>query len=396
MNKAPWRDNPLDYVLGPANRDEFFADYHEKKALVINRDEPGRYKDLLSIARIDEILASIDLSGEQVDMARAEPPVSRDQFLFPNGGADRGAISDLYRDGATLILPQLHQMDAGLKDFCRAMESVLSCHVQTNIYLTPPNSQGFRTHYDDHDVFVLQIAGEKKWQLYNTPIENPYRGEGFQANQHEFGEPLETFVLKAGECAYVPRGLVHDASTAGDTDSLHITVGLIVKTWADLMLEAVSEVALEHPGFRRALPPGFARDDFDRTSSEKHFRELVAVLGKELELESAMDLFTDTFIRSRQPDSHGNIVGRAAPLKDGAKFRLRPLVPWRLAGNEEKEALVLVTAGGELTFAQAAEPALQTLLDGGVISLDSFSMLPEADAREALNKLYAYGVTESV
>lgn len=394
MKNAPWRANPLDYVIGPTDRDDFFANYHEAKALIVRRDEPNRYKDLLSIARIDEILASVDLDGSQVDMARAEPPVHRDQFLFDGGGADRGAISDLYRDGATLILPQLHQLDGKLKDFCRSLEQVLSCHVQTNIYLTPPNSQGFRTHYDDHDVFVLQIEGEKHWRLYNTPIENPYRGEGFQSGAHEIGDPVESFVLKAGECAYVPRGLVHDASTAGEGDSLHITCGLIVKTWADLMLEAVSEVALEHPGFRRSLPPGFARDDFDRTKAAAHFKELVGVLGKKLELDSAMDLFTDTFIRSRQPDSAGAILRRAAPMTAGTKFRIRPLTPWRLAENEEKEALVLITAGGELTFKQAAEPAIQDMLDGKVISLESFSMLEGDEAQESLNKLYAFGVIE--
>ncbi|MAL10110.1 MAG: hypothetical protein CMF74_10660 [Maricaulis sp.] len=396
MTSAPWRKNPLDYVLGPLNRDDFFANYHESKAIVINRDEPGRYSDLLSIARIDELLNAIDLDGEQVDMARAEPPVSRDHFLFPGGGADRAAISDLYRDGATLILPQLHQLDATLKDFCRSLESILSCHVQTNIYLTPPNSQGFRTHYDDHDVFVLQIEGEKEWRLYNTPIENPYRGEGFQSGAHEIGEPVERFILKAGESAYVPRGLVHDASTSGSGDSLHITVGLIVKTWADLMLEAVSEVALEHPGFRRSLPAGFARDDYDRADAEKHFKSLVQDLSDKLELDSAMDLFTDNFIRSRQPDSTGAIVRRAAPFESGAKFRLRPLAPWRLAENAEKEALVLITAGGELTFPLAAEPAIQAVLDGGQISLDSFSALEAKDAQDSLNKLYAFGVVEPV
>ena len=63
MTSAPWRKNPLDYVLGPLNRDDFFANYHESKAIVINRDEPGRYSDLLSIARIDELLNAIDLDG---------------------------------------------------------------------------------------------------------------------------------------------------------------------------------------------------------------------------------------------------------------------------------------------------------------------------------------------
>ena len=392
MNDTPWRDEPLAYLIGSDAARTFFDDTYEKKALIIPREDRDRYQSLLSIARIDELLASVEFPGDSLDMARADPPVSRDQFIFPTGTADKGAVADLYRHGATLILPQLHQMDGTLKDFTRTLESLLSCHVQTNIYLTPPNSQGFRTHYDDHDVFVLQIEGEKHWRLYDTPIETPYRGEGFQSDQHEIGEPLEEFVMKAGDCAYVPRGLLHDASATGAGDSLHITVGLIVKTWADLMLEAVSEVALREPGFRRSLPPGYARNDFDRSESTAHFKTLLEAISREADLDGAFDLFVDNYIRSRMPDSRGTLVDSAAPDAEGAQFKLRDHVPWRFAGDEE--TAVLITAGGELTFPVAAEPALHTLLDGGTISLASLSDLPEKEAQDALDKLFAYGVVE--
>jgi len=392
MNDKPWRDDPLDYLIGSDAAKTFFDDTYEKKALIIPRDDPERYRSLLSIARIDDMLASIDFQGDALDMARAEPPVSREQFIFPSGIADKGAVSDLYRSGATLILPQLHQMDGTLKDFTRAMEARFSCHTQTNIYLTPPNSQGFRTHYDDHDVFVIQIEGEKTWRLYNTPIETPFRGEPFQSDVHEFGEPQEEFILKAGDCAYVPRGLVHDASTSGSGDSLHITIGLIVKTWADVMLEAVSEVALRSPGFRNSLPTGYARNDFDRTSAKAHFKTLVASMAKEADFDGAFDLFVDNFIRSRLPESGGTISGRGTPEIVGQAFRLRRFVPWRFAGDGDK--VVLITAGGELTFEGGAEAGLNDLLDGKTITLESFSDLSPEEAKTTLGRLFAYGVIE--
>lgn len=392
MDRTPWRDDPLGFLIGQEAAKTFFDDTYEKKALVVHRDETARYTPLLSIARIDDLLASFDFPGDSIDMARAEPPVSRDQFIFPSGLADKGAIADLYRHGATLILPQLHQFDPALKDFTRTLESILSCHVQTNIYLTPPNSQGFRTHYDDHDVFVLQIEGEKTWRLYDTPIETPYRGEGFQSGVHEIGDPVEEFVLKAGESAYVPRGLLHDASTAGSGDSLHITVGLIVKTWADLMLEAVSEVALREPGFRRSLPVGYARPDYDRSADKARFKSLLEAIGREADLDGAFDLFVDNYIRSRMPETSGTITGRAIPDSKTAAFKLRRAVPWRFAGDEE--TAVIITAGGELTFPIGAEPALNTLLDGGTISRADLADLSEEDAQSVIDKLFAYGVVE--
>lgn len=394
MSEFPWGADVLDYVIGPSDRQHFLDTYFEQKALIVHRDEPERYRSLLSIQQIDHILAERDLHGDSLDMARADPPLHREDFILSSGFADRGAVGKLYQEGATLILPQLHQHEGGLKTFCRALEAQLSVHVQTNIYLTPPNNQGFRTHYDDHDVFVLQIEGEKLWRLYDQTVDKPYRGEGFNSERDIPGDLVEEFVLKAGEMAYVPRGLMHDARTQGAGDSLHITVGLIVKTWADLMLEAVSEVALKHPEFRQTLPLGFARADFDRAEAKAHFSSLVDKIAKEGSLDSAMDLFIDNFIQSRPAYSDGAIINRAARFDDNAKFRLRPFIPWRLAKDGDR--LVMITAGGELTFPASAEPGLDIVLAGKAFGLADFKATGEEQARKSIDQLYGYGVVEVV
>lgn len=394
MSDRPWMQDVIAYLLDPIDHDTFLRDYHEKKAFVAKRKDADRYTPLLSLARIDELISSMDFQAGSLDMTRADPPIHREDYTFSNGMVDRGAIARNFQDRATIILPQLHTMDATLAEFCRSLEALFSCHVQTNIYLTPPDAQGFKTHYDDHDVFVLQVSGSKSWRLYNTPVENPYRGENFQPGVHEAGDPVEEFVLEAGECAYVPRGLMHDALTHGDEASLHITVGLIVKTWADLMLEVVSEVALDEPGFRKSLPPGFARPDFDRETVRSEFEGLIKAIASKADLDSSLDLFTDNFIRSRPPNATGTIVGFQTPENSEQRYRLRPLAPWRLAGDGEE--VVIITSGGELRFPEAAEPALHTLLDGGEITASSFEALDETERDNAIRRLYAYGLAVPV
>lgn len=391
MTAPLWLTDPFRAMIDPIDREAFFRDYHEKKPLIVHREDPGRYAGLLSIARIDDIISSIDLRDGSLDMARSEPPVRREDYMFDTGYVDRGGVANQYRQGATVILPQLHMTDAVLGEFCRAVESILSCHVQTNIYLTPPDNQGFKTHYDDHDVFVLQIEGEKLWRFYETPVENPYRGEGFSPEAHQAGEPVAEFVLKAGECIYVPRGLMHDAQTHGDTASLHITLGLIVKTWADLMLEAVSEVALRTPAMRHSLPPGFAQPEYDRSQAAEQFKGLADTLVQEMSLDGAMDFFVDSFIRSRVPNTRGTISGYTAPARPGQAFRLRAFVPWRFAGDGDEN--VIITAGGEVRFPAEAETGLHKLLDGGEVTAASFEGQEEAAAIETLGKLHAYGLT---
>ena len=41
-----------------------------------------------------------------------------------------------------------------------------SCGCQANVYFTPPRAQGFKTHHDTHDVFILQLLGSKRWRTY--------------------------------------------------------------------------------------------------------------------------------------------------------------------------------------------------------------------------------------
>jgi lysine-specific demethylase/histidyl-hydroxylase NO66 len=134
-------------------------------------------------------------------------------YVDSSGFIDRGAVADRYRGGATIVLNQAHQFDPKLARLCAvAWRYVFSSHVQTNIYLTPPNAQGFRTHYDNHDVLVIQVEGEKAWRLYDMPIATPFRGEGFEPGKYEAGELRQEFVLKARRLRL--RATRHDARRA--------------------------------------------------------------------------------------------------------------------------------------------------------------------------------------
>lgn len=389
---ASWNDDPLQYLIGPTDASDFFERIYEREALVVARNDPHRYEELLSIREIDDIISSTELHIDQIQITQADKRLSPADYSYESGMVDRGAIARRYQMGATIILPQLHTRHARLGQLCRRLEHDLSAQIQTNIYLTPPNSQGFRTHYDNHDVFVVQVEGEKLWRIYNKPVDTPYRGEGFEPGQFEVGELQNEFVLKAGECAYVPRGLMHDASTSGDHPSLHVTVGVIVRTWADLMLEAVSEVAVKNPLFRRSLPPGFARPDFDRSIAEAGFAERLEALGKEASLDGAFELFVDSFIRTRSIDMSGAVTAPAFSISAEDRFRARPYSQRRLAEDDGKP--VIVAPGGEVNFEAGEDAALERALSGEAFTRTDLPGVSDEAALELMQKLYAFGLIE--
>jgi ribosomal protein L16 Arg81 hydroxylase len=361
-NESPrWEEDALGFLIAPVARETFLADHYEKQPLINVRDEPRRYADLLTLEMLDHFIASSDLREGMLDLTNHRDRISRDSYVDENGRISPVAVAEQYMRGATVILPHLHDSMFNLGEFCRSLEEVFCCHVQTNIYLTPPGNQGFPPHYDNHDVFVMQISGAKAWRFYGTPIETPYRGEGFQLGEHVAGDVSEQFTLNPGDCTYLPRGLMHDAENVGEEPSLHITVGLITKTWADLLLEAVSELALSEPEFRHSLPAGFAARDFDRTIAQRHFDGLVKAIGEKASMDGAFDLLADNFLRGRRPNVAGVI---AAPLDapEKGRFRRRRFVPWNVADDEGK--LVLIGPGGDLNFEEGEGDALDIALSG--------------------------------
>ena len=379
--------DPLGWLLGDAAAG-FLDTRFEQEPVVMHHGDAERFRPLLSIAAVDRKISELDLREGMLSMANANQPIQPADFVAANGAVDRVGVARLYRRGGTVILNQLHQSDITLAAFCRAVERIFSCHVQTNIYLTPPGSQGFHTHYDSHDVFILQIEGEKAWRLYDRPVDAPYRGESFELGKHPVGEPRQSFTLKAGDCAYVPRGLMHDASTSGEWASLHITCGLLVKTWADLMLEAVSQVCVEDPSFRRSLPPGFANPGFDRGQAQEHFSELVTRLAGLVEMGPSLDVITDLFIRSREPDVRGAIEGASKPL--AARYRARPAL-WKL--EDADPGLRLVVPGGDMTFARAPRAVLERALDGAPFAPHDLGW---EEAEDVIRRLATTGLIEAI
>lgn len=390
MTSEPWLVDPLGYLIGAGREKDFFDGVYEREALLVHHNAPQRFAGLISLDDIDRIVTTMDLREGQLALANAASSVDANEYVDEAKFIDRGAVADLYRRGATIILNQAHQFDPALSRLCRGLEHVFSSHVQTNIYLTPPNAQGFRTHYDNHDVIVIQVEGEKAWRLYDMPIETPFRGEGFQQGRYETGPLRQEFVLKPGDCVYVPRGLMHDAQTSGETPSLHITVGLITRTWADLMLEAISEAALRSPELRRSLPPGFARAGFDRDRAREHLRSLAGKLATDIQLDPALDLLIDTFIRSRGANNR-SAVRDAAAIKDGDRFKAQQRAPFRI--TEDGDDIIVICPGGELKFTPEQREALEKALGGSPFKPGDLGV-EKADA--VIATLLSYGLIERV
>jgi Cupin superfamily protein len=199
-----------------------------------------------------------------------------------------------FESGATIVVQGLHLNRAETAEFCRGLEGAIDQGVQANAYYTPRGSQGLAVHHDTHDVFVLQIAGEKHWLVYDPVLELPLKEQRYRAELGEPGEPVIDAVLGPGDTLYLPRGWLHEARTSA-VDSLHLTVGINVYTWLDALHDALADVEGEL-AFRRSA------------DGEGAPPELLEVLGEKLRADEVVRRKAHRLERRRRPVLDGQLT----------------------------------------------------------------------------------------
>ncbi|MDQ3858293.1 MAG: cupin domain-containing protein [Actinomycetota bacterium] len=251
-------DGALARCIAPVRANQFRAEHWERRPLVVGRSGGAGFDDLLSEADVERLLTSgirhpafrLVRAGETVRLADYTVDIPWRPSAF-TGLADVERIAVEFARGATVVVQGLHHWWRPLAVFSRALERELGHPVQTNAYWTPRDSQGLPIHHDTHDVFVLQVAGEKRWLVYEPAWELPLKEQRYTAEMGDPGPCVLDLTLRPGDTLYLPRGWLHQAVTSA-TDSLHLTVGVNPYTWIDAVRAALSACEAD-VRFRRSV-----------------------------------------------------------------------------------------------------------------------------------------------
>jgi hypothetical protein len=341
-------------TLEPVGLDEFLGDAFQRRPLTIGRSEPGRFDVLLSPADVERLICSTGIRAPAFRLVAGGGPVPLREYTddVPWRPSSFDALARVDRvaaehaAGATIVLQalQLHWRPAA--HYCRGLEQRLGFPVQANAYSTPAGAQGFAVHHDTHDVFVLQVAGSKRWRIHAPVLELPLSGQRWSPSLGDPGPPVDELTLAPGDTLYIPRGWPHEA-VAQDDDSLHVTVGMHPPTRMDALRAALDECG-DDIEFRRALGPDGGLPG-----------ELLERLAARLRPEDVVHRARRRFVDTRRPvlDDQLTQARAAAGLRLGDEVERRPTV------IAERDGTALRFEGKEVRFPEVARSVLAAVVD---------------------------------
>jgi bifunctional lysine-specific demethylase and histidyl-hydroxylase NO66 len=316
----------LAWLLQPLTVDTFLNDIWGADHYHLKRNCPGYFDGLLDgSATIEQLLDLFRPDLSLVRLVRENDKKDSYAYRLADGSFDVAGVRSDFADGYTIVLDSIERFVRPIGSLSHSIEVELNFGTQVNAYLTPPESQGFVAHYDEHDVLILQIRGSKIWHLYNgadIPPHEMRRGEAVDMA----GLPSPTDVrMEAGDVLYVPRGRVHAAESTSEP-SIHLTVGVHAPTLLMLVIRSLYSMSYSDDRVHTRLPPRHLDDPNVRASLSVLVRDVVEALEQPSVIEGGVVSLEDDLVKRGKCPPVAQAVSNAIGIDGNARvMKYQPL-----------------------------------------------------------------------
>lgn len=311
-------------------KDKFLCEFYETKPFYV-REQITRSRDIIDWAGIEKLLSNHRLSAPRMRLFNDGLPVSESAYSRSIGGQGATSFSDiepgLFRKyitkGATLVIDAVNELHPEIDAIAATLERHFGAQIQANLYAVLGSTAGFDIHWDDHDTVVVQVSGEKKWEIYAPTRSHPIKDD-IEQPPLPTSKPQTTIVMKAGDVLYLPRGWWHRVISQGE--SIHATYGFGKPQQIDV-LQLLKRRLHNFNDFRKDLPSHVTHN---KVSSERNLEQLKAKMVEVIHDISIDDIwhFVDTMRRVRGQVELSAING-PEPKYVIRNWRVKPFVSAR-------------------------------------------------------------------
>jgi 50S ribosomal protein L16 3-hydroxylase len=200
-------------ILGGLTRAEFLRRHWQKKPLLARQALP-QYGGWLGRSELFELAARADVQSRRVTRSRGRWRVEHGPFAERDFARPRETGWTLLVQGVNHVVPRAQELllEFAFIPYARFDDIMVS--------YAPPGG-GVGPHFDSYDVFLLQLAGTRRWQissqrdlslLENAPLKILRRFR-----------PQREYLMRPGDMLYLPPNYAHDGVAVDD--SLTCSIG---------------------------------------------------------------------------------------------------------------------------------------------------------------------------
>lgn len=308
--------------LGNLNLETFFAEYWQKKPVLIKRALPD-WQSPLSPDELAGLALETDVESRLVfEQLQGKP------WQLKHGPFSEQDFQQLPENGWTLLVQAVDHWVPEVTALLDQFRFIPNWRLDDIMVSYAPDGASVGPHFDQYDVFLIQGAGRRRWQLGNHCDQNTARLDDTPLNILADFKAIDSYELEPGDMLYVPPGIAHWGVAMGE--SMTYSVGFRAPSTRDMLDDYVAEICTHLDEDQRYTDTG---------SPSKH----AGLIDPET-IARVQQLMTDAF---QQPAAIGRWFGQYMTAR---KYALDQDPSTREPSDEELEEAALVLTTGPALY----------------------------------------------
>lgn len=289
-------------VLGNMSVADFLANYWQKQPVIIrnaypNFSNPVDKEELAGLAVEPDVESRIVIE---------EGP---EKWTLKHGPFGEEDFASLPTQNWTLLVQAVDHWVPEVKEMLKDFDFIPRWRLDDIMisYATTGGSVG--PHYDYYDVFLIQGAGQRRWQidrvcnetdsvLPNTPVKILQQ---FNAQ--------EEWVLNPGDMLYLPPGVAHNG-VALDDECMTLSVGFRAPSDADIACEFGAMLSELLPDHKRFSDPGRGQPEHSGVIDQQSVDIVKGIMQHYIDHPTLMARWLGKFMTEPKYADHGDLGGQ--------------------------------------------------------------------------------------
>jgi len=218
---------PERSLFGEISVEQFLAEYWHKKPLLIRR----AFADFEFPVDADE-LAGLACE-EDVESRLIRQSADGEQFELTHGPLDESVFAELPSQYWTLLVQAVDHWAPQASELMQQFNFVPNWRLDDLMISYAADGGGVGPHFDNYDVFLIQAAGKRRWEVGGIYGENSPRKPDLPVMIIPDWEPEQSWELEPGDMLYLPPQVGHNGVAVGD-GCMTYSVGFRAPSHAEL------------------------------------------------------------------------------------------------------------------------------------------------------------------